>query len=192
MDVAQHLTIEQLKSLVARETNKRRYLRLRAVVLALEGRTAVAIADALGCSRRAVQNWIRRYNDDGADACADRPRPGRPAFLSDDRIDQFRARIDAGARLEDRVAALRAKDIRDLLEREFGVIYTIKGVYRLLHRLGYSCLEPRPRHIKSDPARQEEFKKKSPDASTKSRGGTPIEKSRSGSRTRRGSAKRGR
>ncbi len=33
MDVAQHSTIEQLKSLVARETDKRRYLRLRDVVL---------------------------------------------------------------------------------------------------------------------------------------------------------------
>jgi hypothetical protein len=39
------------------------------------------------------------------------------------------------------------------------------GVYALLHRPGYSCLDPRPRHPKSDPksdpAAREEFKKKS-------------------------------
>ncbi|WP_390625425.1 helix-turn-helix domain-containing protein [Paludisphaera soli] len=37
------------------------------------------------------------------------------------------------------------------------------GVYPPLHRLGYSCLDPRPRHPRSDPAAREEFEKKSPD-----------------------------
>ncbi|MFC1781069.1 transposase [Planctomycetota bacterium] len=38
-----------------------------------------------------------------------------------------------------------------LLEREFGVVYSLWGVYDLLHRLGYSCLCPRPQHEKADP-----------------------------------------
>ncbi|UCE48281.1 MAG: winged helix-turn-helix domain-containing protein, partial [Phycisphaerales bacterium] len=46
-------------------------------------------------------------------------------------------------------------------EKEFGVLYTLDGVYKLLHRLGYSCLKPRPRHEKADPAVQQAFKKTS-------------------------------
>ena len=30
--------------------------------------------------------------------------------------------------------------------------YTLDGVYDLLHRLRLSCLAPRPRHRKNDPA----------------------------------------
>lgn len=38
-----------------------------------------------------------------------------------------------------------------ILEKEFGVHYTLDGVYDLLHRLKLSCLVPRPRHRKNDP-----------------------------------------
>ena len=38
-----------------------------------------------------------------------------------------------------------------ILANEFGVRYTLDGVYDLLHRLRLSCLVPRPRHRKNDP-----------------------------------------
>jgi putative transposase len=50
------------------------------------------------------------------------------------------------------VCVLRGEDARRILEREFGVRYTLDGVYDLLHRLDLSCLAPRPRHRKNDPA----------------------------------------
>jgi len=37
--------------------------------------------------------------------------------------------------------------------------YRLSGVYALLHRLGYRCLMPRPRHPKADSQAQEAFKK---------------------------------
>jgi transposase len=54
---------------------------------------------------------------------------------------------------------LYGRDIQQILQRDFGVIYTLDGVYKLLHRLGYSCLKPRSRHEKADPRLQETFKK---------------------------------
>jgi len=56
------------------------------------------------------------------------------------------------------VCTLRGKDVVRILEHEFGVRYSLDGVYDLLERLGYSCLAPRPRHEKSDPAKQQEFR----------------------------------
>jgi len=192
MHVADHLPLDRLRALADAAADKRRFLRIRAVILALEGRTAPEVAAALGCSRRAAQGWVARYNAEGPDGFGDRPRPGRPGFLTPEMADALRRRIDAGPTPADGTCTLRGPEVRALLGREFGVLYSLPAVYALLHRLGYSCLDPRPRHRKADPAAREEFKKKSPAASMRSPGPTPGSGSRSGSRTRRGSARRGR
>jgi transposase len=162
MHVAGHLTLDEIRDRADAEADRRTFVRLRAVFLAASGRTAPQIAEALGSSRRAVQPWIARYNAEGPDALADRPRPGQPTLLPPEATGRFRERIDAGPTPADGVCTLRAKEIREILRAEFGVAYSLPGVYLLLHRLGYSCLDPRPRHRKSDPAAQEEFKKRSP------------------------------
>jgi transposase len=192
MHVADRLPLDELRALAGAATEKRRFLRLRAVILASEGRTAPEVAAALGCSRRAAQGWVARYNAEGPDGFGERPRPGRPSFLTPEMADRLRLRIDAGPAPEDGTCTLRGPEVRALLGREFGVLYSLPAVYALLHRLGYSCLDPRPRHKKADPEAQEEFKKKSGAGSTTSPAPTPAGGSRSGSRTRRGSARRGR
>jgi hypothetical protein len=63
---------------------------------------------------------------------------------------------------EEGVCTLRGKDAVRILEREFGVSYSLDGVYDLLERLNYSCLAPRPRHEKGDPAAQQLFKEQAP------------------------------
>ena len=160
MVVAEHLSIDELKSLIAQVSDKLLFIRLRVVLLAREGETAVTIAHALGISRRAVQRWVARYNAEGVDGLADRPRPGQPKHLLDEAIEGFRQRIEAGPLPQDGVCTLRGRDIQTILQKEFGVIHSLSGVYVLLHRLGYSCLVPRPRHRKANPAAQEDFKKK--------------------------------
>jgi transposase len=162
MYVADHLTLDELRDRADAEKDKRLFLRLRAVYLAATGLTAPEVAAALGPSRRAVQRWIARYNADGPDALGDRPRPGQPTLLPESEVGRLRERLDAGPTPADGVCTLRAKDVHAILQAEFGVAYSLPGVYVLLHRLGYSCLDPRPRHPKSDAAAQEDFKKKSP------------------------------
>jgi transposase len=192
MHVADHLSLEQLQSLAEREVGKTRFLRLRAVILALGGRTAPEIAAALGAGRRTVQEGVARYNAEGPDGLADRPGRGRPCRLTAPQLERLRQRIDAGPTPEDGACTLRGPEVRALLGREFGVAYSLPAVYFLLHRLGYEPLAPRPRHIKADPEAREEFEKKSTTGSTRSPAPTPASGSRSGSRTRRGSGRRGR
>jgi transposase len=192
MHVTDHLTLDRLRERAAAQADKRLFVRLRAVLLAAEGRTALEIVAALGGSRRAVQRWVARYNAEGPDALGDRPRPGRPKLLDEAATDRLRRRIDAGPAPGDGVCTLRAKEVRSILRAEFGAPYSLPGVYALLHRMGYSCLDPRPRHREADPEAQEEFKKKSAASSTTSPASTPAGGSRSGSRTRPDSARRGR
>jgi hypothetical protein len=58
----------------------------------------------------------------------------------------------------------------------------------LLHRLGLSCLAPRPRHRKNDPEQMRKWVEDAPLLSRTSPKRTPSKESRSGSRTKRGSA----
>src|SRR4051794_9548601 len=108
----------------------------------------------LGRSRRFVQAWAYAYRDGGVDAV--RPRgtsPGRPTKLPRDREAAFKARVLAGpAPADGGVCSLRGEDARGILEQEFGAAYTLDGVYNLLDHLNLSCLVPRPRHRKNDPA----------------------------------------
>jgi hypothetical protein len=68
------------------------------------------------------------------------------------------ARIDAGPTAADKVCTLRGKDVQRIARDELGTDVSLTSVYRLLHKMGYSCLAPRPRHEKQDPAAQEKFK----------------------------------
>ena len=162
MHVTEHLPLDELRGQAEQESDKRRFVRNRSVILAAEGLTATQIAEALGYSRRAVQGWVARDNAEGPEGLGDRPRPGQPAHLPEAQVERLRLRIDAGPTPGDAVSTIRAAELRSILAAEFGVAYSLSGVYALLHQLGYSCLVPRPRHRKSDPLAQEEFKRKSP------------------------------
>jgi transposase len=159
--------VEQLRQRAAAERDALRRDRYRAVLLALDGKEAVEIAQALGRARRSVQDWVYCYRDGGIDAIQPRPRPGRTPKLPRDREAQLRQRLDAGARRDDGVCTLRGKDVVRILEQEFGVKYTLGGVYDLLARLGYSCLTPRPLHEKSDPQAIADFQACAPFLSTR-------------------------
>jgi len=136
--------------------------RYRAVLLALDGQEAVAIAAALGRSRRSVQDWVYAYRDGGIDELLPGKSTGRPTKLPREREAELMERLDAGPRAEDGVCTLRGRDVVRILEREFGVRYSLDGAYDLLERLGYSCLTPRPLHEKSDPRQVEQFQRHAP------------------------------
>jgi transposase len=154
--------VDELRRRAAVERDSLRRDRYRAVLFALEGGEATEIATALGRARRSVQDWAYAYRDGGVDAVQPARRKGREPRLPREREAALMARLDAGPRPEDGVCTLRGRDVVRILEREFLVKYTLAGVYELLERLGYSCLAPRPRHEKGDPAEQERFREHAP------------------------------
>ena len=125
--------LKELKRLVRIEKHADRRDRLRAVVLAIEGEDSPSIARLLGRSRRQVQHWAYAYRGRGR---------GR----------------DAGPTSPDKACALRGKDVQRILREEFGVTRSPTAADHNLHRLGCSCLAPRPRHEKQDLQAQRQFK----------------------------------
>lgn len=151
----------RLETLVVAERDAGQRDRYRVALLAITGWEAVDIARVLSSSRRTVQAWAYRYRDGGIEALTPRKTRGHPPRLPPERNAEFIARITAPPREGDGVCTLRARDARRILEQEFGVSYTVKSVYDVMHRLGLSCLRPRPRHEKSDPVAMKKFKEES-------------------------------
>lgn len=182
----------QLARLIRQTPHAKQRDRLRAVALAIAGEPAPTIMRMLGRSRGFVQRWCYVYRDHGLGAVKAQTPPGRPTKLPADQHEAFRQRVLAGPTDEDGVCALRGRDFIDMLEKEFGVAYSLNGVYDLLHRLNLSVLTPRPQHRKSDEQAMRQWVERAPFLSATCNGNTPTNTSKSGSRTKRGSASKAR
>ena len=91
------------------------------------------------------------------------------------------------------VVRWRRVDLRDELQRRFGVALHERSVGKVLAKLGYRKLSVRPRHPQADEEAQEAFKKTSPRRSARKSPIAPkANRSKSGSRMRPGSASRAR
>lgn len=187
MHVAEHHSREELQRLVRQQKDARLLLRGQILWLAKQGQTAPQISQTLGVSRRQLQHWVRQYNAHGWDGLADRRHGGNQRRLSDAQEQQIQDHLDQQAQ-DPHAGVRRAEDLRQWIQQQFGELYSLPGLYNLLHRLGYSCLMPRPRHQKADPAAQEAFKKRPWSRSSRSPKSIPARRSRSGSRTRLASA----
>jgi transposase len=161
MNVKSSHTLDELLKLYKTESSPRLARRIHAVYLACKGLTCPQIINITGAGRRTIQKWVKRYNYGSIEELKDKPRPGQPTKLPAQMEEAFCQRIQAGPLEQDGVSVLNGPAIKRLMEREFGVVYSLWGVYSLLHRLRLSCLCPRPQHEKADPDAQQEFKKSS-------------------------------
>ena len=180
--------VKELAAALRREKRSVNQIRIRAVLSVARGNHVPMVARGLSVAERAVRNWVHGYNRRGLVGLQDR-RKGRQCRLSDSQLEKIRKRLREGARPEDGVCSLRGHDIRRVLEQEFQVRYGRSSVYYLLHhQLGMSYLKPRPLHRKTDPEAQAAFKKTSEKSCKKSGKRIRTDGSRSGSRTKAGSA----
>ena len=164
MDVVERCPADRqrLKELIRREQHAKQRDRYRMVAMALEGEKKLRIAAVLGVGKSTVETWVYRYRDHGLEALRPIKQPGAMPKLDPSSYDRLRARIDAGPTERDGVCAFRGSDIQRILQREFGVKYSLGHVYAILHTLGYACLSPRPRHEHHDPEAQAEFRRITP------------------------------
>ena len=158
--IAKERTPAELRALARRERDGRVSSRLLALANALDGMRRDEAARAAGMDRQTLRDWVHRYNAEGVAGLRDRPRPGRPCGLDEGQQAALKALILRGPDLaRDGCVAWRARDLRGLAERRFGVRYSESGIRRVLHGLDLSWQKARPVHPEADPKAQERFKK---------------------------------
>jgi transposase len=171
----------RLAGLAASTANAKQRDRYRVVLIAGRGLgeqrelQREQIATAVGRSRQFVDQWVGRYRTGGIGALVPKRQPGAARRLNAAQEAQLRAMLDAGPASDEGIAAYNGPILRQRIEERFGELYSLAGVYKLLHRLGYNDLMPRPRHPDADPAALDAFKKRNcPGVWIRSAPSTPI------------------
>jgi len=157
---------QRLRELIVDEVEAKQRDRYRVVLLAGEGLgkqrelDREQIAATVGRSRQFVDTWVGRYRRGGIDSLRAKRQPGATPKLTAEQQQQLCAMLDAGPTPEEGLAAYNGPILREKIQERFNKTYSLQGVYKLLHRLGYNDLMPRPRHPDTDPAVLEAFKKR--------------------------------
>lgn len=127
-----------------------------------EGKTQQQIAALVGCNQSAVSRLIAKYKKTGS--VKNMPRSGRPTPLTKKTLTKLKAELTKKVReANKRYCSIDTKQFSDLIENTAKKKYSARHVQRLLHRLDFSRITPRTKHVKNDPAKvklfREEFKK---------------------------------
>jgi transposase len=130
--------------LTAQGRSRREQVRLQAAEMFAHDVDAAQVARSLRVSTKSVYQWRRAWRAGGEAALASKGPGGSPCKLDDEQLAQLRAALEAGPRphgweQDQRWTLARAEA---LIERLFGVSYTLRGVSFLLHRMGFSPQVP--------------------------------------------------
>ena len=133
-------------------------VRLMALSHIKDGANNTQTARNLHISRRIVNDWVKRFYEQGLDGLKEKPRSGRPCNLNEQQLSQLSQYIHDNS-IKPKGGRLKAQTLVAYITQEFKVDYSIDNIYRLLHQLGFSWIISRSRHPKQSDEVQEAFKK---------------------------------
>ena len=156
-----------LRKLAKAESDARVSRRILAIANALDGMSREEAARSAGMDRQTLRDWVIRYNADGIDGLADRPRDGRPPKLDAEEKSELVRIVLVGPDPEvSGLSAFTREDLVRICKQRFAKSLHVTSMGRILRELELTRQKARPSHPEKDPAAQVAFKK-SPDTSQK-------------------------
>jgi putative transposase len=128
-----------------------------------KGKTQEEIAELLNCHQSSVSRFLVKYKRMGI--IKNLPRSGRPTKLTKERLSQLKETILKKIKsANNKYCSVSTKQIKKLVHQEIGEDYTMRHIERIMHKLGFSLITPRPQHLRHDQEKvdkfRDEFKKK--------------------------------
>lgn len=122
-------------------------MRLLALSHFQEGQSRTYIAKFLRVSRTSVNKWICIYLNEGQEGLQEKPRSGRPAYLTEAQMKQLSKYIKKNA-IKPSGGRLTGADMHHHIKQEFGKDYLPDYVYTVLKRPNFSWITSRSKHPK--------------------------------------------
>ncbi len=113
------------------------------------------IAFTLDIGKSTAAYWIARHKK--TKDLSDLPRSGRPTPLTKEELKSIANEIKARF-LEPKRTGIDSKEVLELLENKIKRKYTLRHTQRLLHKMGFSLITPRPSHIRKDEKAKAKFR----------------------------------
>lgn len=146
--------IRYLKKLMKSEKESKVKDRIRGILLLKKNYTHREVSEILGVTERTLYNWEYRYSAQGYEGLKSKPIPGRNTFL--DRKDMVKLK-----ELLKKRQYWTAKEVQILINEEFGRMFVLRQVHRILRKLGMHCGKPYIEDYRRPPDAEEILKKDS-------------------------------
>ncbi len=153
----------QLRRLAKQSRCSRQSRRLLSLAAIYDGMSRADAARVGGMDRQTLRDWVHRFNDEGPDGLFDRKENGSVRRLSAEQLEELASIVETGSDPDrDGIVRWRRVDLKRVIEKRFGVVYSERYVSQILHDLGFSHMSARPRHPAQDAEVIRAFKKTSP------------------------------
>lgn len=122
-----------------------------------QGKKQQQIAALVGCHQSAVSRLIAKHKKTGS--VKNMPRSGRPTPLTENSLKKLKKEFTRQAKeANKKFCSINVKQFSKIIEKEANKKYSTRHVERILHKLDFSRITPRPQHIKNDPKKIKEFR----------------------------------
>ncbi len=122
-----------------------------------KGKTQGEIAELLNCHQSSVSRFLLKYKQKGV--VKNLPRSGRPTKLTKMALSQLKAKILAKIKsANNQYNSVSTKQIKKFVLNEIGEDYTMRHIERIMHKLGFSLITPRPEHLRHDQEKVDKFR----------------------------------
>lgn len=150
------LTEEQVKTLKITHRSlrdKKLADRIKAILMLHFGFTYSQISQALILDEVTLRRYVDKFQQKGIDGLLEYRYTGGKSHLTPFQLQELKAFLVVNTQTK-------AKDIVSYIKKQYGVAYSVIGVTKLLHRLGFTYKKPKIIPGKADRAKQEAFLKK--------------------------------
>src|SRR5207237_1731322 len=155
-------TASELRRAASGEKDSAASRRILALALVLDGVDRKTAAETCGMDRQTLRDWVHRYNAAGLAGLRNLKSPGPGSKLTARQQAELAEFVEAGPDpAVHGVVRWRRVDLRDELQRRFGVALHERSVRKILTKLDYRKLSVRPRPSPADSQATEPDKKTS-------------------------------
>jgi transposase len=152
--------LKAVEERIKQTKDRRMYERYQTIRLHLMGNTTSQIALILGRTSKTIKAYIDAYNKLGLNGLIMKQSTGKPTRLSKDQQTQLKQTIIDHVPHEVGFTGKfnwTLEIIASYILREFGHTYSIRGVSKLMHRIGMSYTKPTYTLAAADEEKQREF-----------------------------------
>lgn len=138
-------SFQEIETAMKQAKKRRMYERYQTLYLYLQGTEIEQIAQTINRATKTVKGYIETYQTGGLSGLQMNHSPGAPVRLTSEQQEQLKQMIVSSVPHDVGFTARHnwtLEIIAALIEREFGVTYSLRGISKMMHRQGLSYTKP--------------------------------------------------